>query len=126
LICDFTGRAMSEFETLQLCVTALRRRLSELETKTREFHCACEPCLDAQDVAKAAGIDPGIMRDKKRQGERKGLARALQGAGWGAARIARVLFCSERTVERWLQSKVQGPKSKGMPAAQAATAFKKG
>lgn len=117
---------MSEFEVLQMTVAALTARLCAIERGQQLLQSASVPLQDAQKIALRAGIDPKALYDKERKDERRRLAQWLQGDGWGAARIARVMFCSERTVERWLApGKAESRKQKaGGADGRMRTAFK--
>lgn len=94
---------MSEFEALQMQVAALSARLGIIEKGQELLQSASVPLQNAQLIAIRAGIDPKALFQKERRPERRKLAMWLYGEGWGAGRIARIMFCSERTVERWLR-----------------------
>lgn len=102
---------MSEFDALAMRVAALGQRLSFVEESLREVVYHHGPQAEAAAVAERAGIDPRVMLLRRRMAERRRLIQVLLEAGWPPTKIARVMACSERTVER-IKSKVQSPKSK--------------
>lgn len=94
---------MSEIEQIQSKLSALHQRVERLETMGQLRARACSDCEGAKQIAREAGLDAAVLIDPLRTSERKQLAQLLRRTHqWSAARISRVLVCSERTVERWL------------------------
>lgn len=113
---------MSEFEALQLQVAALSARLGVIERGQELLQSASVPLQNAQLIAIRAGIDPKALFEKERTTERRKLALWLYGEGWGAGRISRVMYCSERTVWRWLREQDRNGRRVG--DGRMRTAFK--
>lgn len=102
---------MNRLEFLESKVVALSVRVESLERAAHARLALDADDLAAQAAAERNGFAPELVRLPAccKQGsnhEKKIVARSLRAKGWGKARIARVLRCSERTVTRWLEAKL--------------------
>ena len=85
---------------------ALSVRIDALEQASHARLAIDADDLAAQQVAQELGFAAELVRLPAccKQGanrEKKAMANSLLAKGWGKARVARTLRCSERTVARW-------------------------
>jgi len=87
---------------LQAHVGALESRLRKLEIEFGQMVKARGDDLRAQRVAQELGFGVEVLHSlqRGRRKERQLLAAELKKKGWSSERVARVLNCSSRTVQR--------------------------
>jgi hypothetical protein len=102
---------MTEFERLEGKVAALTLRVAGHDRTLQALMTSSADDLAARRAAQQMGVGVEILILPARAGERRALAWQLSKQGWSADRIARVLRCAGRTVERWLASARRRPVS---------------
>jgi DNA-binding NarL/FixJ family response regulator len=105
---------MNQVEMMQGRFEALALRLGQVEERLAALSRATADGVLAQQLIQEMGFSLDCLFIPSRVLERRRLAENLRRRGWSQARIARVLNCCEKTVERWTGSpdKSQNPNPK--------------
>jgi|ERR1043166_2238855 DNA-binding NarL/FixJ family response regulator len=104
---------MNEVERLQGQVAALARRVEALESMLRLVQGSGADAREAGRMVLEVGFPVEILHLPSRVDERRTVALRLRERGWSQARIARVMGCCEKTVERWCENANPGSPHQG-------------
>jgi DNA-binding NarL/FixJ family response regulator len=96
---------MNQVEMMQGRFEALSLRLGQVEERLAALSRATADGALAQQLIQEMGFSLDCLFIPSRVLERRRLAENLRRRGWSQARIARVLNCCEKTVERWTGTK---------------------
>lgn len=96
---------MNAVEIMQGELAALSRRVVQLEELLRGRGDMSKDEFEAQRVAESLGFDVDVIMVPRHVKERRQLAEELKKKGWSASRIARAMYCCDRTAQRWAERK---------------------
>lgn len=96
---------MNAVELMEGKFLLLQQRVQKLEVLFASRAVLSGDEREAERIAGTLGFAIDIIMLSHQTGERRKLAIELKQLGWPVSRIARVLKCCERTVERWLGAK---------------------